>query len=371
MNNALKLFSLLLLAGSVNAAIISRTYNYTDGNTMSANENNTNENTVYNEINGNLSAANILDGSITNADLADTQITATKFAASVQSTFTLVSQQMMSYRRPNLTFVSVTTVDVEANSGTSNQTCVMFPDERRCVTENTGSTSVNRRFIITEAASNSGTKNSGLRTGYVETANTKYALYAWKVSDVATDFVLVADTITVSQANYAALNTFYGTNAWVYLGTIWNGNGQSGSIDIASFKHSGPRMTFTNSNNAAVLQAKGIVLTFTAGATSLTYTYTAGFASGQIPSNIIHGSYIVSQAAPGGNTALIVKDAAGTNFWGRHSVLSGQAVLHNVVDQDITEGIQQTDSSSTSLARDIFLYSYWDAALTNPYASPY
>jgi hypothetical protein len=79
-----RLFAVLLLMTSIaNAGIISRTYTYTDGNTISANENNTNETTLYNEINGNISSANILDGTIVNGDIADTTIARSKFAATV------------------------------------------------------------------------------------------------------------------------------------------------------------------------------------------------------------------------------------------------------------------------------------------------
>lgn len=40
-------------------ALITRLYSYTDGNTILASQNNANENTLYNEINGNLDNANI------------------------------------------------------------------------------------------------------------------------------------------------------------------------------------------------------------------------------------------------------------------------------------------------------------------------
>lgn len=62
------------------AALITRTYTYTSGNTITANENNTNENTLYTEINGNLNTANLLDGGIATADLADSAITTAKIA---------------------------------------------------------------------------------------------------------------------------------------------------------------------------------------------------------------------------------------------------------------------------------------------------
>ncbi len=68
---------------NIDAALISRTYTYTSGNTIVANENNTNENTLYTEINGNLNSANILDGGVTTADLADNSVTAAKLESPI------------------------------------------------------------------------------------------------------------------------------------------------------------------------------------------------------------------------------------------------------------------------------------------------
>jgi hypothetical protein len=71
------LAALLFTQSLVYAGIIART-NYTDGQTITAALQNTNENTIVTEINGNIESANILNGTIVGADLADSIITSAK-----------------------------------------------------------------------------------------------------------------------------------------------------------------------------------------------------------------------------------------------------------------------------------------------------
>lgn len=358
-NKVIALVGLLFISISVEAAIVSRTYTYTDGNTISANENNTNENTLYTEFNGNIEAANIKDGTITNADIADTQIVVGKFASVVQSTFTWV-YSFGTYRRPTLQYVSVTTVDVSSNTGVDYKTCIQFPDEVRCVTENTGSTSVNRRFIITESASMSGTKNSGLRSGYIETANTWYSFYAAKTTDVTTDFVIVADTITpTSSANFALLNTVYGTNGWVYLGTIPNGDNSGATADIPAFTMSANRVSFYNNLTGVANNTKGVRLATTAGASTLTWTWTAGFtlSSGQLPPQLVIGDVAVENGSGGG---ININDAAATIS---HILLTGFTgnVILQIPNMSLFKGLR--NAPGASIAQAISLSSYIDNIL--------
>lgn len=76
------LFTVLLslAAAPCLADLVSRTYTYTDGNTISAAENNTNETTLYTAVNGNLNNANIQTGGIATANLADSAVTTVKIA---------------------------------------------------------------------------------------------------------------------------------------------------------------------------------------------------------------------------------------------------------------------------------------------------
>lgn len=353
----LLLLGLLALATQVEAGTISRTYTYTDGNTISANENNTNENTLYTEINGLLDAANIEDGTLTNADMADTQLTRTKFASAVQSTFTYIDT-FGAYRRPNLVWINATTVDVSTNTGTSNETCIHFPDERRCVTENVASTSVNRRFIISDSASLSGTKNSGLRSGYVETVNTWYALYAVKTTDVATDFVIVGDTITPNQSNFSALNSAYGTNGWLYLGWIRNGDNSASTGDILNFTQSGNMIFFKHVNGTAGANHLGIRLANTASATSLTWTATAGTGAAEVPSNVEMGLVFVDTTT-GAAVKSILKSS--TAFLFQSGTNTGLIVYGTWAP--LTQNLVHTNSAGENEATSISLSAFIDTTL--------
>lgn len=273
------------------------------------------------------------------------------------------------YKKPGLIFQGVTTVDVSTNTETANQTCINFPDQRRCVTENTASTSVNRRAIITETASNSGTKNSGLRTGYVEVANEWYAIYAWKVSDNSTDFVLAIDTLTPVQSNYSALNSFYGTNAWVYLGTIKNGNGTQGNGDILGFKMRGP-VTYFTANNSDVsggssLFGNSIAMTTAGGNTSLTWAYSEGTSSGTIPGHIGLVNWTTTVDTSASLTLMTAKDSGNSGVFSLHQNNAGNAGVMNWWS-DPTLGVRLSTPVGSRMS--IHITAFVDDALSGPSA---
>lgn len=280
---------LLTITNSAYAGVITHS-DYTSGATITAAGQNANENLIFNEFNGNIDNTNIKSGGITNTNIAATTISVDKFAQVVQDTFTVVSQQLH-YRRPVLVTIDNNTVDVEANTGTSNQTCITFPDVQRCVTEDTSSTSVNRRFIISEVASFSGTKNSGLAPGETRTNNTAYALYAVKATDVSTDFVIAGTTNTPVQANFSTLNTRFGTNGWVYLGLIFNGDRsgvasnyivpavQAGNMTCVNMTGNTTAANWPDGGGNAILMANSTN-------NASIYTYSSGTGITQIPANI-------------------------------------------------------------------------------------
>lgn len=349
----------LLASGAAQAGLITHT-DYNDGAVITASGQNTNENAIVNEINGNLDAANIEDGSIDTAELADNSVTSGKLAAVVRSTITAFTNYGY-YRRPNLKFVSVTAVDVEANTSTANQTCVIFPDERRCVTENTGASSVNRRFTITETASNSGTKNSGLAAGEAEANNTWYALYAWKVSDNSTDFVVVGTTNTPNITNYARLNTLFGENAWLYLGMIHNGDGAAAAADIIAFTQTGGVTLFRNVGTGQNLSGPGYTLTASAGAVTLTYTYAAGTAAGQIPDHVGQ-AYFNAGGSGLTNQGYKFADSSGARLYLQVSSINPIQTAYWV---PATEGVNISNTSSTSVTMDIRIAGYTDNVLSS------
>jgi hypothetical protein len=280
----LAVLGLLALATNSYAGLITRTYIYSDGNTISANENNTNENTLYNEINGNLDSNNLAANAVNSSEIAANAVTMGKLDSNLQGFFT--------YRRPNLVFVDTNTVDVEGNTGTANQTCVFFPDERRCVTETTSSTDQFRRLKMSATATLSGTWDSGLRSGLTLGTSSWWLIYAVKTTDNSSNFVLVVDSVTPTQGNYALLNSNFGSNSWVYLGAIRYGDNSNNPAGILSFTQSGGKTEFTNLKSAS---NPGIILNTQASGTNIDWEYNTGVSSVAVPSNFVFGIYTVTE----------------------------------------------------------------------------
>ncbi len=197
--------------------------------------------------------------------------------------------QALNYRRPVLKWTSASTVDIENNTGTANDTKIIFPDgELRDVTEDTGSTNKFRRFDITATAEfTSGTEDSGLRSGESEANNTWYGLYAVKSLIDSSKFVTVGTATLPLQANVSTLNSNFNTNGWAYLGLIRNGNSQNNDTDILGFTMAGNETHFLPPAMASLFEAQvGVLLANASTGTSITYTYSAGTGDLQIPNNI-------------------------------------------------------------------------------------
>jgi len=198
-------------------------------------------------------------------------------------------KDLLTYRRPDLEWVSITEIGVAPNTYrlSATEIVVMFPDgEMRRVL---GSDTNLRRMNITETAANTGTLNSGLRSGISEAANTWYAIYAWKSLDNDGKFVLVGDTTPPSISNYATLNTRYGENAWVFLGYVRNGmnvfGGSGQDLDLLRFnQHAGVTIFVTSVGSRYPM---GTTL---AGNTTgtLNYTPTTGMGTTDLPDTIGH-----------------------------------------------------------------------------------
>lgn len=280
----------------------------------------------------------------------------------------------MTYKRPTLKWVSVTTVDVESNTGTANETRIIFPDgEVRDVTENTGSTSKYRRFIITEAAEyTSGTENSGLYSGLAEATNTWYAIYAVKSLIDATKFVLVGTTTLPVQASVATLNTNLGTNGWVYLGLIVNGDNAGATGDICDFRQIGAVTYFKNAVPSAGLNvgiaSTGIKLATTAGATTLTYTYAAGTGAAQFPSIVLHGVFHGRRASV--SDLFVIGNSADTVIYFRTTTAASATALAHSLAPTIVEDGCKLSAGASSVAMDIMCHAFSDVVLgagTNPF----
>lgn len=357
------IFGLLCaLTATVNGGLITHN-DYTSGATITASGQNTNENAVFNEFNGNIESANIKDGTIVNADISGSAaIGFTKLDAPTQSSSTFMFNTLgylSTYKRPGLVWINATTVDISSNTGTANQTCVIFPDgERRCVTENTATTNVNRRCILTATASTSGTKDSGLRINYNLTGNTWYSFYAVKATDTS-DFVVVADTINPTFSNYTALNTAYASNGWVYLGMGRYGNNDDITTGLLRFSQ---RSDMTILLSSAAASNRGVVLSSGSPVSVANYLYAAGFSGTQIPSNITFG--LIQQQGTSGTVAVYGDSGTTLRLAG-----AGAGAYINNFWADVTTGFFQTNTSSALLA--LHIYGWKDDALGSAVASPY
>ena len=359
-----KLLAVLLLfaltSSTAQAGVITHT-DYIGGNVITSAAQNTNENTIVNEMNGNLDTANFEDGGIATADLADNAVTNAKLATNVQSTFTYV-QQLGAYRRPVLQYVAANTVDVENNTGTQHQTCIFFPNERRCVTENTGSTTQYRRFDASAACNFvTGTEESGL-SGATEAGNTWYALYGVKSQISASNFVVCGSTRTPTQANVSSLNTMYGTEGWTYLGMVRNGADGTGSTTaILNFTMAGNRIDLLEPNNGGSvgLATPGIRFADSAGAASLTYTFAAGTGNLEVPSHLslIRWSAELNAVA----STHVVDNGAGTNLYITQTSNSNTQLFMTWIPTGVN--VRLRAGNGTSIALNLILSGWIDGAL--------
>lgn len=269
---------------------------------------------IYHEIDS------VLKGDVRISSVTISSLTVTSCTgcgSSSTSSFTVTAQlnaPYARYRRPTLKWISVTTVDIATNTSTDNQTCVIFPDgEYRCVTEDTSSTSVNRRFIITDTASNSGTKNSGMAPAEVESTNRWYYLYAWKTTDDSS-FVVVGSTHSPVD-NTSTLDTKFGSNAYYYLGLIRNGDNEGATGDILAFVQTGNYTVFTNTVVPSTFGGNqvGIVVSDAGSASSAAYTYSSGTGATDIPNTVGNVEWDGGINATAGDIAALRPDSAGTN----------------------------------------------------------
>lgn len=197
--------------------------------------------------------------------------------------------KLNAYRRPVLQFGSVTTVAIEAGlDGTSGDIPLLFPDGTlRTETSTTRTTfNITRNAVLVTSGA-----QSGLTGATSEATNTWYALYGVKVTDSSTLWVTVGSTVLPLQANFSTLNTAYGASGWVFLGMIRNGDNSGATGDILAFKQTGNFTLFDNTCSGSSSNTTGLRLANTAGATSLTYSYSAGTGTTGIPNHFVQALY--------------------------------------------------------------------------------
>lgn len=270
------------------------------------------------------------------------------------ATVTTLANTLQKYRRPVLQYNSSTVVNIETGiNGTSGQLGIMFPDG----TYRTDSTTGRIQCNLAQVAALTGTAQSGLRTGAVAN-NTWYAVYAVKSQVNTTDIVAVADTVIPTQANYATLNTNFGTNGWVFIDYVRNGDNSGSATGILSFYQVGNFTFFNNVVTGNSNNGRGIRLATSAGATSLTYTYVSGTGAAQIPSTITMAIYQASNGIEAGS--LNIYDQGVSSRYARVAV-SAASIYPITVPS--SQGLALDTSVGGSVAKDIFICGYYDGVL--------
>lgn len=276
--------------------------------------------------------------------------------ARVSSQIAVIGHNAARYRRPVLQFGSTTTVAVESGlDGTSGNIPILFPDgSLRTETSTTRTTfNITRNAVLTTSGA-----QSGLTGATSEATNTWYALYAVKVTDSATLWVTIGSTVIPTQGNYSTLNTAYGTNGWVYLGMIRNGDNGGATGDILTFTQVGNHTRLKNVNTSYnIANSLGLLLATSASTTSLSYTYAAGTGTTNIPAHLTHVDYWAALVNSGGQQRI--RDTAQAYDY---SVASGGvscAVL--LTAADAAAGINVVPGTANKA--DIGLAGFWDGAL--------
>lgn len=205
----------------------------------------------------------------------------------------------LTYYKPVLVYDSISSVSIEGNSATTDNTTIYFPNFVASVTESSPAKYRYASISTTangEGAADSGAARGGMRTGSVA-ANTWYYVYAAKVrsgtdySATAHKFILVFDTTAPTAANGSTIDGYYGNGNWVYLGLIRYGFGASGSTtSIPKFVYS--RKGWCTFYEKASTGACGLHLAYSSTdadntATAL-YTIAAGTSGSVIPATIGH-----------------------------------------------------------------------------------
>lgn len=214
------------------------------------------------------------------------------------------------WRRPILSFSGVTTIAIESGlDGTSGDIPILFPDGTVRTETSTARTTFNitrNAVLVTSGA------QSGLTGATSEAANTWYALYAVKVTDSATQWVTVGSTVIPTQANFSTLNTAYGSNGWVYLGMVRNGDNSGATSDLLSFYMAGNTIMFRNITTGSGRNGVGVRLATSASSSSSTYSYSSGTGTTDIPSHLAIGSY--QSGHSNGTTATFTDSGATRNY---------------------------------------------------------
>jgi len=201
-------------------------------------------------------------------------------------------EMLRTYRRPNLKFVDNQFIDLENNVPTdANATKIIFPDGNvRTVSETVTSIQHQYRRLDRTATTS---LTAPYDSGAASPANNKWvAIYAVKTTDDSTKFVMVGTLTLPVAANQATLDASYGTNGWVYLGLVRNGDFAAAPSGWLDFVQCGRVTLFKNTVTSTQSGVQHVGIQLASGSQTLTYTYAAGTGTDpftsqpQIPDNI-------------------------------------------------------------------------------------
>lgn len=233
--------------GNLNEVTLAKDISFTFGTTDSAYT--LYENTTH-ELNfGNTAAGKATIFKVGGTEVARIDSTSNDFIIKTDVVFqsrsaVSIYRLIGSYQKPVLVYINSTTIDVENNSTTANETIIAFPTGPIAVTEDTSSTNKFRRLGLAATANgygatHTGAADSGLRTGLSLSANTWYFVYAVRVQygdDAGNKFILVVDDTSPAYSNETTLNSRYGSSEWIYLGTIRRGYGGTATTTLVAFQ---------------------------------------------------------------------------------------------------------------------------------------
>lgn len=210
------------------------------------------------------------------------------------------------YRKPVIEYQGSATISIENNTGTSNESLVVFPKYVIAVSEALTGTPKYRQATLSNTANgyasgHTGAAQGGVRVGLSWSNNTWYAIYAARVrygTNAGNNFILVADDTLPTQTNESTLDSRYGAGQWVYLGLVRNGYGSTGSASsIIPFKYTNKGWCYFTSNDSGATHSG---LTLAQGTTNVDdtplHTVADGMGTAQIPCDAITmGSFSLSR----------------------------------------------------------------------------
>jgi len=171
---------------------------------------------------------------------------------------------------------------------------------------------------------------------------------------------LVGNQLACTQTNFATLNTNFGTDGWIYLGLIKNGDEGNNFSTVLDFTQTGALTIFSNAVDAAdtaiAIDVTGVLRGNNASATSVSYSYVAGFASGSIPETV----KLVMFTGYHDLDTLFLKNNAGTVGYGSLNTSAGQGSVSAWMPS--SGGVNLSKSGAAS-ALTLMMVGFVDSAL--------